>query len=183
MWGTPPGVKVSHGFCRDGRAERLAGSAGVPAPRGIHGSAGACRFPGERCDTVRSRREITGSPAHDPSQRSPAQTPTASLETAAGRSSGGAAGNGTAPHDGGSAVSPRPVPLAGRRSLYAGLKDWRVRSRLLLLVVLPTLAAVILGGVAVASSVRSAAAYQRVEQFSRLGGEITGLAQALQAER
>ena len=34
-----------------------------------------------------------------------------------------------------------------------------------------------------ASSVRSAAAYQRVEQFSRLGGEITGLVQALQTER
>jgi signal transduction histidine kinase len=58
-----------------------------------------------------------------------------------------------------------------------------VRSRLLLLVVLPTLSAVILGGVAVAASVRSAAAYQRVEQFSRLGGDITGLVQALQAER
>jgi signal transduction histidine kinase len=58
-----------------------------------------------------------------------------------------------------------------------------VRSRLLLLVVLPTLSAVILGGVAVAASIRSAAAYQRVEQFSRLGGEITGLIQALQTER
>ena len=58
-----------------------------------------------------------------------------------------------------------------------------MRSRLLLLVVLPTLSAVILGGVAVAASIRSAAAYQRVEQFSRLGGQITGLIQALQAER
>ena len=34
-----------------------------------------------------------------------------------------------------------------------------------------------------ASSVRSAVAYQRVEQFSRLGGEITRLIQALQIER
>ena len=33
------------------------------------------------------------------------------------------------------------------------------------------------------SSARSALAYQRVEQFSRLGGEITNLVQALQAER
>ena len=33
------------------------------------------------------------------------------------------------------------------------------------------------------SSVRSALAYQRVEQFSRLGGEITNLVQALQSER
>ena len=58
-----------------------------------------------------------------------------------------------------------------------------MRSRLLLLVVLPTLSAVILGGVAVAASIRSAVAYQRVEQFSQLGGEITGLIQALQTER
>ena len=79
--------------------------------------------------------------------------------------------------------SPRRVPLPGRKSLQNGLKNWRVRSRLLLLVVLPTLSAVILGGVAVAASIRSAAAYQRVEQFSRLGGEITGLVQGLQAER
>jgi signal transduction histidine kinase len=69
-----------------------------------------------------------------------------------------------------------------KASRYA-LKNWRVRSRLLLLVVLPTLSAVILGGVAVAASIRSAAAYQRIEQFSRLGGEITGLVQALQTER
>jgi len=134
---------------------------------------------------VRSRREITGSPAHDPIQRSPAQTSTASLETAAswGQSPHGAAGNGTAPRNGRSPASARPVPLAGRKSLHIGLKNWRVRSRLLLLVVVPTLSAVILGGVAVASSIRSAAAYQRVEQLSRLGGQITGLVQALQAER
>ncbi len=73
-----------------------------------------------------------------------------------------------------------PPPKAFR--LFA-LKNWRVRSRLLLLVLLPTLAAVILGGVSVVSSARSALAYQRVEQFSRLGGEITNLVQALQAER
>jgi signal transduction histidine kinase len=72
-----------------------------------------------------------------------------------------------------------PPPTASRFAL----KNWRVRSRLLLLVLLPTLAAVILGGVSVVSSVRSALAYQRVEQFSRLGGEITNLIQALQAER
>jgi len=134
---------------------------------------------------VRSRREITGSPARDTLLRSPAHVPTASLEAPASRAQfhDGAAGNGTAPHNGSSPASPHPVPLARRKSLQNGLKNWRVRSRLLLLVVLPTLSAVILGGVAVAASVRSAAAYQRVEQFSRLGGEITGLVQALQAER
>ncbi len=74
---------------------------------------------------------------------------------------------------------PAPAQNAGRFAL----KNLRVRSRLLLLVLLPTLAAVILGGFSVVASARSALAYQRVEQFSRLGGEITSLVQALQAER
>src|SRR5262244_2037516 len=137
-------------------------------------------------DTVRSRREITGSPAHDPIQRSPAPAANASLAAAAGQSqspNGAPAEAGSAPRD---SKSPRSTRLAAdpeRKAPRYALKNWRVRSRLLLLVVLPTLSAVILGGVAVAASVRSAAAYQRVEQFSRLGGEITGLVQALQAER
>ena len=58
-----------------------------------------------------------------------------------------------------------------------------MRSRLLLLVVLPTSAAMVLGGFSVASSVRSAMAYQRVETLARLGGQITRLVQALQNER
>ena len=58
-----------------------------------------------------------------------------------------------------------------------------MRSRLLLLVLLPTLAAVLLGGFSVLSSARSALAYQRVAQFSRLGSGITNLVQALQTER
>jgi signal transduction histidine kinase len=78
----------------------------------------------------------------------------------------------------GSATAP-----AQRKAFRYALKDWRVRSRLLLLVVLPTSVAVILGGLSVTSSVRSAAAYQRVETLARLGGQITRLAQALQTER
>ncbi|HEX3390372.1 MAG TPA: nitrate- and nitrite sensing domain-containing protein [Streptosporangiaceae bacterium] len=74
---------------------------------------------------------------------------------------------------------PAPAQNAGRFVL----KNWRVRSRLLLLVLLPTLAALILGGFSVVASARSALAYQRVEQFSRLGGGITNLVQALQVER
>jgi signal transduction histidine kinase len=87
--------------------------------------------------------------------------------------------------DGGGMPSAAAPAVAGRMrpAFRYGLKNWRVRSRLLLLVVLPTLAAVILGGVGVVSSARSALAYQRVEQFSRLGGQITNLIQALQAER
>jgi signal transduction histidine kinase len=70
-----------------------------------------------------------------------------------------------------------------RRAFRSPLKNWRVRSRLLLLVLLPTLAAVFLGGFSVLSSARSAQAFQRVAQFSRLGSGITNLVQALQAER
>jgi signal transduction histidine kinase len=80
-------------------------------------------------------------------------------------------------------VGPAPAAEPPPKAARLALKNWRVRSRLLLLVLLPTLAAVILGGVSVVSSARSALAYQRVEQFSRLGGEITNLIQALQAER
>ena len=135
---------------------------------------------------MRFRRETTGSPAHDAFQRPSAVVTSASLSAAASPNqspSKAPAGVGSAPCDskssGGTRLSADPEQKTHR---YA-LKNWRVRSRLLLLVVLPTLSAVILGGVAVAASIRSAAAYQRVEQFSRLGGEITGLIQALQNER
>jgi len=54
---------------------------------------------------------------------------------------------------------------------------------LLLLVIIPILAAVALGGIRIASSVQSAFAYQRVVQLASLNGKIIGLVQALQAER
>ena len=78
-----------------------------------------------------------------------------------------------------------PLAVGGlpRPGLRSPLKNWRVRSRLLLLVLLPTLAALFLGGFSVLSSARSALAFQRVEQFSRLGSGITNLVQALQTER
>jgi len=110
----------------------------------------------------------------------------ASLLAAAGQSqssNGAPADAGSAPRDSKSSGSTRLAAEPVQKAPRYALKNWRVRSRLLLLVVLPTLSAVILGGVAVAASIRSAAAYQRVEQFSRLGGEITGLIQAVQTER
>jgi signal transduction histidine kinase len=94
----------------------------------------------------------------------------------AGPGSAGPGGNGP----GGGPLGIGGVPRSAFRS---PLKNWRVRSRLLLLVLLPTLAAVFLGGFSVVSSARSALAFQRVEQFSRLGSGITSLVQALQAER
>jgi len=93
-----------------------------------------------------------------------------------------------------SSNDPAPAPANGqyqdgaspqssaRRSRHA-LKNWRVRSRLLLLVIIPILAAVALGGIRIASSVQSAFAYQRVVRLANLNGNIIGLVQALQSER
>jgi signal transduction histidine kinase len=63
------------------------------------------------------------------------------------------------------------------------LRNWRVRSRLLLLITIPTLTAVALGGIRIASSVQSALAYQRVLQLATLSSDITVLAQRLEDER
>jgi signal transduction histidine kinase len=70
-----------------------------------------------------------------------------------------------------------------RTAAFRPLKNWRVRSRLLLLVLIPTIAALLLGGFRIASSVQSALAFQRVVRLANLSGSITGLAQALQNER
>src|SRR3984957_10884765 len=177
-------------------------STSVPAPGwapAVSGLRGA--------ETVRSRRGRADSAAYDAASRPPAPYLTAPGATlngsrtylgdghGAGQASGldEAGGLGQAGElgqargldgAGGGPVVPQgapqqPAPNAGRFAL----KNWRVRSRLLLLVLLPTLAALILGGFSVVASARSALACQRVEQFSRLGGQITNLVQALQAER
>ena len=75
-----------------------------------------------------------------------------------------------------------PVPGAHPAS-HRALKNWRVRSRLLLLITIPTLTAVALGGIRIASSVQSALAYQRVLQLTTLSSDITVLAQRLEDER
>ncbi len=76
----------------------------------------------------------------------------------------------------GAGPTPRP---ASRRAL----KNWRVRSRLFLLVIIPTVTAVAAGGIFIASSVESALVYQRVLTLANLSGKVTGLVQALQNER
>jgi signal transduction histidine kinase len=73
-------------------------------------------------------------------------------------------------------VAPRP---ASRRAL----KNWRVRSRLFLLVIIPTVTAVAAGAIFIASSAQSALVYGRVLTLANLSGKITGLVQALQTER
>ena len=71
----------------------------------------------------------------------------------------------------------------GAETSRRALRNWRVRSRLLLLVVIPTLTAVAAGGVFITSSVRGAIVNQRVLELANLSGTVTGLVQALQGER
>jgi len=70
-----------------------------------------------------------------------------------------------------------------RPASRSALKNWRVRWRLLALVLIPTITAVAAGGIFIASSVQSALVYQRVVTLANLSGTITGLVQALQNER
>jgi hypothetical protein len=103
------------------------------------------------------------------------------------------AANGTAAPDGPAPDEFPPAPGYGNLQPDAGpaprpasrreLKNWRVRSRLLLLVVIPTVTAVAAGGIFIASSVQSALVFQRVLTLANLSGKITGLVQALQNER
>ena len=63
------------------------------------------------------------------------------------------------------------------------LKNWRVRSRLLLLIIIPTVTAVVLGGSRIVTSVQGALGYQRVEQLANMSYDVTGLAARLENER
>jgi signal transduction histidine kinase len=89
----------------------------------------------------------------------------------------------------GSAPSPvaPPAPQRGGGAAPAAnrmaLKNWRVRSRLLLLIAIPTLTAVILGGIRIVSSVQNALSYQRIEQLANLSSAVTGLAARMEDER
>src|SRR5262249_1474730 len=90
-------------------------------------------------DTVRSRRAITGGRANAGIQRPPAPGATASLAAAAGKSqspTGAPAEAGSAPRDSKSSRSTRLAADPERKAPRYALKNWRVRSRLLLLVVL-----------------------------------------------
>ncbi len=58
-----------------------------------------------------------------------------------------------------------------------------MRSRLLLLIAMPVLVAVVFGGVAIVSSLRTAQSYQQVQRLAVLADDATNLAQALQTER
>jgi signal transduction histidine kinase len=63
------------------------------------------------------------------------------------------------------------------------LQNWRVRWRVLALVIIPTTAAIALGGVRVQAARDTASDFARVNQLALLGGDITTLVQAIEDER
>jgi signal transduction histidine kinase len=73
----------------------------------------------------------------------------------------------------------KPAVQVSRRAL----KNWRVRSRLLLLIIIPTLTAVVLGGTYIVTAWESAVTYQRVLQLANLSSAVTRLAANLEDER
>ncbi len=82
-----------------------------------------------------------------------------------------------------------PVAGAGRagpgRRVPPGvrLRNWRMRWRLLALVIIPTVAALALGAVRIEAARDTAADFARVDQLAVLGGDITALAEAIEDER
>ena len=99
------------------------------------------------------------------------------------RSRNGQNGQNGRPGDLGTGGTPQPEAPVARPPSRHGLKNWRVRSRLLLLITIPTLTAVALGGFRITSSVQSALADQRTLQLANLSSNITTLVQRLQDER
>ncbi|MEV7006091.1 nitrate- and nitrite sensing domain-containing protein [Streptosporangium sp. NPDC051022] len=63
------------------------------------------------------------------------------------------------------------------------LRNWRVRSRLIALILVPTAAAVLLGGIQVLTSLGAATDYQKVNDLARLSDHIGALTHELARER
>jgi signal transduction histidine kinase len=73
-----------------------------------------------------------------------------------------------------------PPHVKSRRRL---LRNWRVRSRLVLLIAIPTATAVALGASSIVSSWKTAVSYQHVAQLASLSSKVTKLAYELEYER
>nr|WP_236666834.1 nitrate- and nitrite sensing domain-containing protein [Nonomuraea sp. K271] len=63
------------------------------------------------------------------------------------------------------------------------LRNWRVRARLVALILIPTAAAVLLGGVQVLASTSAATDYARTNLFARMSAELGELTHQVSAER
>jgi signal transduction histidine kinase len=70
-----------------------------------------------------------------------------------------------------------------RAGSVLSLRNWRLASRLIALVTIPTLLGLTLAGLRVADATRSAEAYSQIGRIAALGQKVTGLAQAMEDER
>src|SRR6266567_2024428 len=123
--------------------------------------------------TVPSRSKMSRDAAPGPAGRSDA-----GAQEAYGPSAGGSVTDLLDP-----AAEP---PQAGRpsgRTRGRVMRNWRVRSRLVLLITIPTATAVAIGGSSIASSWRSAVADQRIAQLASLVSKVSTLSYQLQYER
>ena len=135
---------------------------------------------------MRSRARNTRSASAEADKKAAAAGPAATTPRH-GQAQGGQAKNVTPPGGFDSPADGSPLAGAGppltRPVSRRALKNWRVRSRLVLLIAIPTLTAIVLGGTRIGSSAQSAMAYQQVEQLAVLSGKVAGLAHALETER
>ncbi|MFG1682595.1 nitrate- and nitrite sensing domain-containing protein [Nonomuraea sp. NPDC049269] len=76
--------------------------------------------------------------------------------------------------------SAEPVPAPGSAM---ALRNWRVRTRLISLIAIPTLVAVMLGGLRVTTSVSSAQQYQHISNVSTLVAQLGELSREMALER
>ena len=70
-----------------------------------------------------------------------------------------------------------------RRSGALMLRNWRVRWRVLALVIVPTIAAIVLGGIRVEAARSTAASFARINQVATLGRDFTTLTESVEDER
>jgi hypothetical protein len=64
-----------------------------------------------------------------------------------------------------------------------GLRNWRVRSKLIAVLVIPAVAFLVVASFGIGSTVRNAQAFDRGNRLAELGGEVTALVHELQSER
>jgi signal transduction histidine kinase len=81
------------------------------------------------------------------------------------------------------AATPGGLPVGGGTGSALAPRNWRVASRLIVLVAIPAVLALALAGLRITDATRSAAAYGQVGRLAALGRQDTGLAQALENER
>jgi signal transduction histidine kinase len=124
---------------------------------------------------VKKVRNAASAAASQPGVSQPAPSQGAASQPSGRLGTGAPAGN--------AAPAAPEQALSSIQTSRRSLKNWRVRSRLILLITIPTLTAVVLGGSYVVTSAQNVLAYQRIEQLSNLSYSVTNLASHLENER